>query len=74
MAYYISCLKFQAFRICQLRAQGIHNLSHEERIEIWNLENEQFAELIINPTLTYYHRYFQRGPVQTDRGLGWRNI
>ncbi|CAF2085491.1 unnamed protein product [Brassica napus] len=41
---------------------------------MWNLENEQFAELIINPTLTYYHRYFERAPVQTDRGLGWRNI
>ena len=74
MGYFISCLKFQAFRICQLRAQGIHNLSYKEIIEMWNLENEQFAELIINPTLTYYHRYFERAPEQTDRGLGWRNI
>ncbi|CAG7871206.1 unnamed protein product [Brassica rapa] len=41
---------------------------------MWNLENEQFAELIINPTLTYYHCYFERASVQTDRGLGWRNI
>ena len=38
MDYFISCLKFQAFRICQLRAQGIHNLSYKERIEMWNLE------------------------------------
>ncbi|CAH2047088.1 unnamed protein product [Thlaspi arvense] len=34
-----------AFCICQLIAQGLENLSYEEEIELWNLENEQFAEL-----------------------------
>ena len=71
---YLIFLKLQAFRICQLRAHGVQNLNYEERIELWNLENEQFAELLIHPTLTYYHRYFERGPVQTDKDLGWRNI
>ena len=47
---------------------------YEERIELWNLENKQFEELVIQPALNYYDRYFQRAPVQTDRGLGWRNI
>ncbi|EOA25981.1 hypothetical protein CARUB_v10019370mg, partial [Capsella rubella] len=45
-----------------------------ERIELWNLENEQFEELVIQPALTYYFRYFRRAPVQTDGGLGWRYI
>ncbi|XP_020872958.1 putative nuclease HARBI1 [Arabidopsis lyrata subsp. lyrata] len=66
--------KFQAFRLCQLRSQNMHNLSYEERIELWNLENEQFEELIIQPALSYYDRYFQRAPARTDGGLGWRNI
>lgn len=52
----------------------MHNLSYEERLELWNLENEPFEELIIQPTLSYYDRYFQRAPMQTDGGLGWRNI
>ncbi|CAN6985126.1 unnamed protein product [Brassica rapa subsp. trilocularis] len=30
----------KAFRICQLRSQNIQTLSYEERIELWNLENE----------------------------------
>ncbi|AAF63124.1 Hypothetical protein [Arabidopsis thaliana] len=47
---------------------------YEERIELWNLENKQFEELVIQPALNYYDRYFQRAPVQIDRGLGWRNI
>ncbi|CAH8278714.1 unnamed protein product [Arabidopsis lyrata] len=64
----------KAFRICQLRSQGVHNLNYEERIELWNLENEQFEELIIQPSLSYYNRNFERGPIQTDGGLGWRNI
>ena len=43
----IVCIEFQAFRICQLRSQDLNNLSYEERIELWNLENEQFEELVI---------------------------
>ncbi|CAH2070582.1 unnamed protein product [Thlaspi arvense] len=58
-----------AFCICQLRAQRLQTLSYEERLELWNLENEQFAELVIQPTLTYYQRYFERAPVQTEGGL-----
>ena len=57
-----------------MRSQNPHNLNHDERIELWNLENEQFEELIIKPSLSYYNRYFERGPVQTDGGLGWRSI
>ena len=57
-----------------MRSQNPHSLSHDERIELWNLENEQFEELIIQPSLSYYNRYFERGPVQTDGGLGWRSI
>ena len=38
------------------------------------MEKEQFEELVIQPALTYYDRYFQRAPVQTDRGLARRNI
>ena len=71
---YLIFLKLQAFRICQLRAHGVQNLNYEERIELWNLENEQFEELIIQPSLSYYNRYFERRPAQTDGGLGWRNI
>ncbi|XP_024010418.1 uncharacterized protein LOC112085436 [Eutrema salsugineum] len=56
----------------ELRSQGIHNLSYEERIELWNLENEQFMELIIQPSL--HHQYFKRAPELTDRGLDWENI
>ena len=41
---------------------------------MWNLENEQFEELIIQPALSYYNRHFIRGPAQTDNGLGWKNI
>lgn len=67
-------INLQAFRICQLRSQNIQTLSYEERIELWNLENEQFEELIIQPTLSYYDRYFHRAPARTDRGLGWRNM
>ncbi|CAH2051855.1 unnamed protein product, partial [Thlaspi arvense] len=55
-----------ALRICQLRAQGLENLSYEERTELWNLENEQYAEL--------HRRYFERAPVQTEGCLGWTNI
>lgn len=33
--------------------KNIQTLSYEERIELWNLENEQFEELIIQPTLNY---------------------
>ncbi|KAL9840400.1 hypothetical protein AtNW77_Chr2g0227831 [Arabidopsis thaliana] len=62
------------FRICQLRSRGIQFLSYEDRIELWNLENEQFKDLIIQPALSYYNQYFQRGPFQTDGGLGWHNI
>ena len=57
-----------------MRSQGIHILTYKERLELWKLENEQFKELIIQPTLSYYDRYFQRAPAQTDGGLGWRNI
>ena len=71
---YLIFLKLQAFRICQLRAHGVQNLNYEERIELWNLENEQFEELIIQPSLSYYNLYFERRPAQTDGGLGWRNI
>lgn len=67
-------INFQAFRICQLRSQNIHMLSYEERIELWNLENEQFEELVIEPTLTYYDRYFHRAPARTNGGKGWRNM
>ena len=45
-----------------------------ERVEMLNLENYQFEELIINPTFTYYHLYFEMGPVKTDKGLGLKNI
>lgn len=38
------------------------------------MENEQFEELIIQPALSYYNRYFVRGQVQTDNVLGWENI
>ena len=38
------------------------------------MENAQFEELIIEPALSYYNRYFERGQVQTDSGMGWRNI
>ncbi|KAL0774014.1 hypothetical protein Bca101_039165 [Brassica carinata] len=65
---------FLAFRICQLRSQGVHNLSYEERVELWNLENEQFEELVIQPSLNYSDQNFQRAPQRTGRGLGWRNI
>ncbi|CAA7055103.1 unnamed protein product [Microthlaspi erraticum] len=64
----------EAFRICQLRSHGLQNLNYEERIELWNLENEQFEELIIQPSISYYNQYFERGPIQTGCGLGWRNI
>ena len=57
-----------------MRSQNIQTLSYEERIELWNLENEQFEELIIQPTLSYYDRYFHRAPARTDGGLGWRNM
>ncbi|CAH2061063.1 unnamed protein product [Thlaspi arvense] len=49
-----------AFCICQMRAQGLENLSYEERIQLWNLKNEQFTELVIQPTLTYNQRYFEK--------------
>ncbi|XP_024009454.1 protein ANTAGONIST OF LIKE HETEROCHROMATIN PROTEIN 1-like [Eutrema salsugineum] len=52
----------------------MHNINYKERIELWNLENEKFMELIIHPSLNYYHRYFERAPDLTDRGLGWTNI
>ena len=58
----IVCIEFQAFRICQLRSQDLNNLSYEERIELWNLENEQFEELVIQPALNYYDRYFKEHP------------
>ncbi|KAL9831103.1 hypothetical protein AtNW77_Chr3g0197161 [Arabidopsis thaliana] len=67
-------ISFVAFRTCQLRSEALNNLNYEERIELWNLENEQFEELVIQPALIYYDRYFQRAPTQTDGGLGWRNI
>ncbi|CAD5324810.1 unnamed protein product [Arabidopsis thaliana] len=51
-----------AFRICQLQSQDLNNLSYEERIELWNLENEQFEELVIQPALNYYDRYFKEHP------------
>lgn len=57
-----------------MRSQGVRNLNYEERIELWKLENEQFEELIIQPSLSYYNQHFERGPIQTDGGLGWRNI
>ena len=60
--------------MCQLQPKDLNNLSYEERIKLWNLKNEQFEELVIQPDLTYYVRYFQRAPAQTDGGLGWRNI
>ncbi|XP_056843072.1 uncharacterized protein LOC108808106 [Raphanus sativus] len=63
-----------AYRICQLRSQSSHSLTHDERIELWNLKNEQVEELMIQPSLSYYNRYFERGPVQTGSGVGWRNV
>jgi len=57
---YIVCIEFQAFRICQLRSQDLNNLVYEERIELWNLENEQFEKLVVQPALNYYERYFQK--------------
>ncbi|CAN6982315.1 unnamed protein product [Brassica oleracea var. botrytis] len=63
-----------AFRICQLRSQSVHNLSYEERVELWNMKNEQFEELVIQPSLNYFDQNFQRAPQRTGRGLGWRNI
>ena len=57
-----------------MRSQNPHSLNHDERLELWNLENEQFEELIIQPSLSYYNRFFERGAPQTDGGLGWRNI
>ncbi|KAL9293551.1 hypothetical protein AtEden1_Chr3g0196011 [Arabidopsis thaliana] len=48
------------FRICQLRSQDLNNLVYEERIELWNLENEQFEKLVVQPALNYYERYFQK--------------
>ena len=65
-------IKLHIFYICQLRSQVLSYLSYEERIKLWNSENEQFEELIIQPTLSYYERYFQRAPVQ-DGSLGWKN-
>ncbi|CAF1926330.1 unnamed protein product, partial [Brassica napus] len=47
---------------------------YEERVELWNLENEEFEELVIQPSLNYYDQNFQRAPQRTGRGLGWRNI
>ena len=38
------------------------------------MENEQFEELVIQPSLNYYDQNFQRAPQRTGRGLGWRNI
>ena len=38
------------------------------------MKNEQFEELVIQPSLNYYDQNFQRAPQRTDRGLGWRNI
>ncbi|KAG2311359.1 hypothetical protein Bca52824_022916 [Brassica carinata] len=60
----------RVFRMCQLRSQGVQFLNYEERVELWNLENEQFEELIIQPALSYYNRHFVRGQVQTDNGWG----
>lgn len=57
-----------------MRSRGIQLLSYEDRIELWNLENEQFEELIIQSALNYYNQYFQRGQIQTYCGLGWLNI
>jgi len=57
-----------------LRSQNPHSLNHDERLELWNLENEQFKELIIQPSLSYYNHFFEREAAQTDGGLGWRNI
>jgi len=57
---YIVCIEFQVFRICQLRSQDLNNLVYEERIELWNLENEQFEKLVLQPALNYYDRYFQK--------------
>ena len=57
-----------------MRSQNPHSLNHDERLELWNLENEQFKELIIQPSLSYYNHFFEREAAQTDGGLGWRNI
>ena len=58
------------FRICQPRSQGVHNLSYKERVKLWNLKNEQYAELFIQPSLNDYDQNFQRAPQQIGRGLG----
>lgn len=70
---YFFFINIQAFRIGQLWSYG-QNISYEHQIELWNLENEQFEKLIIQPSLSYYNLYFEIWPTQTNGGLWWRNI
>jgi hypothetical protein len=39
--YYLMFLNLQVFHTCHLRSQGLPYLCYEERIELWNLENQQ---------------------------------
>ncbi|CAH2052787.1 unnamed protein product [Thlaspi arvense] len=63
-----------AIRLNELYFRGLENLTEEELLELYELEDEEFMNMIMQPLLEYYQSYFFKQPMTFEQGIGWLNL
>ena len=64
----------QVIRLNELYSRGLENLTDEELLELYDMEDDEYIDMILQPMMEYYKRHFSKQPMVFERGLGWRNL